>query len=70
MCDELITPAVLAAFDPAGTRLAGRDRADPTLVKIWDVATGDEIVGLRGHTMPVYVVRFSFDGQWLRHLRR
>ena len=65
MCDELITPAVLAAFDPGGTRLAGRDRADKTLVKIWDVATGAEVVAFRGHTMPVFVVRFSCDGRRL-----
>src|SRR4029077_20861416 len=39
MCDELAAPAALAAFKPAGDRLAGRAREDKTLVKIWDVAS-------------------------------
>ncbi len=64
-CDELITPAVLASFNSGGTRLAGRDRLDQTVVKVWDVATGIELIGLRGHTMPVLVVKFSVDGQWI-----
>src|SRR5262249_43133207 len=65
MSDELVSPAVLAAFGPGGQRLAGRAREDATLVKIWDVATGQESVVCRSHTLPVICVRFSVDGQRL-----
>src|SRR4029077_15953718 len=53
MCDELITPAVLADFSPGGERLAGRAREDKSLVKMWDVASGAELVVFRGHTTAV-----------------
>ncbi len=65
LSDELVTPAVLAAFAPGGTRLAGRARDDRCLVKAWDVADGAELVTFRGHTMPVLAIRYSADG---RHL--
>ena len=65
LSDELVTPAVLAAFAPGGTRLAGRAREDKCLVKAWDVASGAEDAVFRGHTMPVLAVRFSADGQRL-----
>jgi WD40 repeat protein/serine/threonine protein kinase len=65
LCDELITPAVLAAFTADGTRLAGRARDDRCLVKAWDVAAGTEVAAFRGHTLPVLVVRFSPDGRRL-----
>jgi eukaryotic-like serine/threonine-protein kinase len=65
LCDELISPAVLAAFSLGGERLAGRARADERLVKIWDVQTGAEIVTLPGHTLPIFCVRFSRDGRQL-----
>jgi WD40 repeat protein/serine/threonine protein kinase len=65
LSDELVTPAVLAAFAPGGATLAGRSRDDHRLVKVWDVVTGDETMTFRGHTMPVCAVRCSDDG---RHL--
>jgi WD40 repeat protein len=61
--DELVTPAVLAAFAPGGTQLAGRARDDPRLVTAWDTASAAEIVTFRGHTMPVFAVRYSADGR-------
>jgi WD40 repeat protein/serine/threonine protein kinase len=65
MCDELISPAVLATFNRGGTRLAGVALQDRRQVKIWDVATGKETLTLRGHTLPVLCVRFSADGRRL-----
>src|SRR5262249_41920230 len=55
---------VLAAvFHPDGSRIAsgGRDR----LVRLWDAATGEELVRLPGHTNYVYSLAFSPDGKTL-----
>ena len=51
------------AFSPDGRRLAtaGEDRK----VKIWDTASGHEVLTLSGHTDMIYSVAFSPDG---RHL--
>jgi WD40 repeat protein len=65
LSDELVTPAVLAAFAPGGAALAGRSRDDHRLVKAWDVVTGDEIATYRGHTMPIFALRYSDDGRYL-----
>jgi WD40 repeat protein len=65
MCDELITPAVLAAFSPGGEQLAGRTRDNPQLVKTWSVKNGLEIQSFGGHSLPVLVVRFNGDGSRL-----
>jgi WD40 repeat protein/serine/threonine protein kinase len=65
LSDELVAPAVLAAFTRDGTGLAGRVREDRRLVKAWNVADGAEHVVFRGHTLPILVVRYSVDGQRL-----
>jgi WD40 repeat protein len=58
------------AFSPDGTRLAGV-RGGPTdpeagpagaEVKVWDAATGREVLTLRGHTGEVISAAFSPDG--------
>ena len=52
-----------AIFHPCGSRIAsgGRDR----LVRLWDAATGEELVRLPGHSDYVYSLAFSPDGKTL-----
>ena len=52
-----------AAFHPDGTRLAtaGRDRA----IWLWDLARGEEVARLQGHTSYVWSLAFSPDGTTL-----
>src|SRR5262249_50581560 len=51
------------AFSPDGKRLAtaGTDQA----VKLWDTATGQEVLSLHGHTEWVFDVAFTPDGERL-----
>ena len=65
MSDELVSPAVLAAFSKDGTHLAARAREDNRLVKIWDTGSAVEPIACPGHTMPVSCVRFSADNRRL-----
>jgi tetratricopeptide (TPR) repeat protein len=51
------------AFSPDGQRLASG--SDDKTVKVWDVATGQELHTLKGHTGEVNSVAFSPDGQRL-----
>src|SRR5262249_51630473 len=51
------------AFSPDGQRLASASQ-DQT-AKIWDSATGEELLTLKGHAGPVNGVAFSPDGQRL-----
>jgi hypothetical protein len=51
------------AFSPDGKRLASAS-LDQT-VKVWDLATGREVLTLKGHTAGVNSVAFSPDGQRL-----
>jgi hypothetical protein len=57
---QTIVKRCAAAFHPDGRRLAtaGRDRA----VWIWDLATGQEVARLQGHTSYVWSLAFSPDG--------
>jgi eukaryotic-like serine/threonine-protein kinase len=65
VCEDLLSPAVLASFAPGGTRVAARAREDPRVVKAWDVGSGAEAVTFRGHRLPVCCVRCSPDGRLL-----
>jgi WD40 repeat protein len=49
-------------FHPDGTRLAGTSR---NTVRLWDVATGRELLRLSGHVSEVYDLAFHRDGQRL-----
>src|SRR6266540_2645043 len=51
------------AFSPDGKRLA-TGSFDST-VKLWDAATGQETLTLKGHVNGVCSVAFSADGRWL-----
>ncbi len=51
------------AFSPDGKRLASAS-GDRT-VKVWDAATGQETLTLKGHTGDVWSVAFSPDGKRL-----
>src|SRR5262249_5364212 len=69
-------PVCGVAFSPDGRRLASaagnlEDNQDgvrtPTVgeLKVWDTATGAEVLSLRGHTDSVNAVAFSPDGKRL-----
>ena len=56
------------AFSPDGTLLAsagGEEFQEDGTIKLWDVATHENIATLEGHTDPVFSVVFSPDGTLL-----
>jgi hypothetical protein len=57
-------PVFGVCFSPDGTRLASGGGVDRT-VRVWDTATGKEVLVLSGHTSPVNGVCFSPDGKRL-----
>jgi WD40 repeat protein len=48
------------AFSPDGTRLA--TACQDNTIRLWDIATREEVAELRGHTDYVHAVAFSPDG--------
>jgi WD40 repeat protein len=65
-------PAWSVAFSPDGTKMAascGGGEAGPretsNQIRVWDVATGQELHRLTGHTQDVRCVSFSPDGRTL-----
>jgi WD40 repeat protein len=51
------------AFSPDGKRLAST--GDDQTVRVWDTATGQELLTLKGHKDRVWRVAFSPDGNRL-----
>jgi hypothetical protein len=71
---ENVTPTVCSvAFSPDGKTLASGQggyadeppKPDPGEIKLWDVATGKELITLKGHTELVRSVAYSPDGKTL-----
>ena len=64
--DLLTTPTPISnvVFSPDGRMLASGSWAD-SMVRLWDVATGELIATLAGHRRSVYSVAFSPDGKTL-----
>jgi WD40 repeat protein len=57
--------AKIAAFSHDGRRLVGLSSADPSQLRVWDVASGKGVLTLAGHTGTVIHVAFSRDGRRL-----
>jgi len=51
------------AFTPDGTRLA--TACGDNTIRLWNVASLQEVCELRGHDAYVHAVAFSPDGTWL-----
>lgn len=59
---SVVGRVLVMEFSPDGSRLA---TAGPGIIKIWDVATGEELLTLAGNTSAIGAVSFSSDGAWL-----
>ncbi|MFC1763449.1 protein kinase [Planctomycetota bacterium] len=59
--NEIINSYWACATSPNGARIATAYRNGT--IKIWDGATGNEILNFRGHEAPIYTVEFSPDGR-------
>ena len=60
---DWLTPGAIAHFDAEGRRLAGIHGRDRRAAVCWDLATGQELAVLRGHTVPLWHVAISADGR-------
>ena len=56
-------PITATAFSPESRTLASGDAAG--VVKLWDIATGEELLTLEPHAGPIGPIRFSPDGRTL-----
>jgi WD40 repeat protein len=62
---EMLCPYHRLALSPDGRYLAAPGRADSRVVHLWEIATGEEVLQLAGHSVPVLNVAFSADGRRL-----
>ncbi len=53
-------PVIAAGFSPDGARIVSG--SDDQTVRVWDAASGKELLVLRGHEGPVLAAGFSPDG--------
>ena len=54
------TAVYAAAFSPDGARIVSG--SDDNTVRVWDAASGAELLVLRGHESPIDAAAFSPDG--------
>jgi eukaryotic-like serine/threonine-protein kinase len=57
------TRVISGAFSPDGQRLA--THGGTSIIRLWEPASGRELLQLKGHTEPVHDVDFSHDGRLL-----
>jgi WD40 repeat protein len=58
---QVLVPAAQVAVSADGRRVAGVSGSSSQLVTVWDAATGQELLTLRGHTLSVNHVAWSRD---------
>ena len=66
--ERLIIPdehVLSVAIAPDETKLAAGPGSDGGPIKLWDMANGELLSSLPGHTLRVWAVNFSPDGQTL-----
>ena len=53
------------AFTPDGEAIAAAGKGQVIHLYLWDIATGQEILGLKGHKAAINALAFSPDGSVL-----